>query len=62
MDVGLKLWTFLLGGIAIVGAGWLLWSRVVGFPGDDPTTSPSRHEADGSAIDTSPHHRDGHHS
>jgi len=61
MDVGLKLWIFLFGGSAIVGAGWLLWSRVVGFPGHDPTSS-SRHNADGSALDMSPHDRDGHRS
>ena len=61
MDVGLKLWIFLLGGIAIVGAGWLLWSRVVGFPGHDPTTSSSRGDPDGSGIDMSQHDRDGHH-
>jgi hypothetical protein len=61
MDVGLKLWIFLLGGVAIVGMGWLLWSRIVGFPSDDPTASRPRHEGDGSAIDMSPHDRDGHH-
>jgi hypothetical protein len=62
MDVGLKLWIFLLGGIALVGAGWLLWSRLVGFPTHDPTASPSRGDPDGSAIDVRPHDRDGHHS
>jgi hypothetical protein len=41
MDVGMKLWVFLIGGSAIVGAGWLLWSRLVGFPSDDP------HDRDG---------------
>ena len=62
MDVGLKLWIFLLGGVAIVGAGWLVWSRVVGFPSHDPTASPSRGGPDGSGSDMSPHHRDDHHS
>jgi len=51
MDVGLKLWIFLFGSIAIVGVVWLLWSRLIGFPRHDPTASPSR-DGDPSATDS----------
>jgi hypothetical protein len=59
MDVGMKLWVFLFGGSAIVGAGWLLWSRVVGFPSRGPTTS--RDDTDGRGSDMSPREGGGHH-
>jgi hypothetical protein len=53
MDVGLKLWVFLLGGVAILGIAWVLWSRFIGFPQHEPTVSPAD-EAD----ETSAHRRD----
>lgn len=59
MDVGMKLWVFFLGGIAIVGAVWFLWSRFIGFPQHDPTVS--RPEGESSAgADMSSHGHDGH--
>ena len=42
MDVGLKLWILLLGGVVLLGGIWLLWSRFVGLPTHDPTSSPSQ--------------------
>jgi hypothetical protein len=42
MSVGFKLWVFFLAGAAILGAVWFLWSRLVGFPRHDPTTSRSQ--------------------
>jgi hypothetical protein len=57
MDVGMKLWIFLLGGIAIVGAVWFLWSRFIGFPQHDPTASRPP-DGDASAIDLRAHSRD----
>ncbi len=32
MSDGVKLWVFFLGGAAILGAVWFLWSRLFGFP------------------------------
>jgi hypothetical protein len=59
MDVGAKLWIFFLGGVLLVGAGWLLWARFIGFPTHDPTRSPSQ-PGDPSAIDP-PYHDPGNH-
>jgi len=59
MNVGTKLWVFLLGGIAIVGAVWWAWSRLIGFPTHDPTSSPPP-DGDPSAIDMRPPDRDDH--
>jgi hypothetical protein len=39
METGLKLWVFLLASIAVVGTVWVLWSRFIGMPHDDPTGS-----------------------
>jgi hypothetical protein len=63
MDVGMKLWVFLLGGVAIVGAVWLLWSRFIGFPQHDPTASrPPDGDSGAGATDMSSHRHDAHHS
>jgi len=59
MDVGVKLWVFLLGGIAIVGAAWCVWSRLIGFPTHDPTSSRPP-DGDPSAIDMRPPDRGNH--
>jgi hypothetical protein len=60
MDVGMKLWVFLLGGVTIVGVVWALWSRFIGFPEHDPTASRPP-DGDASAIDPSAHGREEHH-
>lgn len=57
MDFGAKLAVVILGGIALFATIYLLWSRFIWFPADDPSAS-SAQEGDGSALDPRPHHQD----
>ena len=54
MDVGAELWIFFFGGVAITGAGWLLWVRFIGMPRHDPTSSPAP-PGDPTALDLRHH-------